>query len=99
MRNELGSYSVFKILKIEDDGVHVRLYSNVYETPPSDVDVSTLYVAEKHRRADEPMGMRHMPVSNRSFASWKTDYIQTVPVTEDELEGYNLWLDDEPWYF
>ncbi len=35
--NENGTYSVLKILKLDENGVHVRLYSNQFPTPPSKV--------------------------------------------------------------
>jgi hypothetical protein len=42
--NENGSYAILKILKIDDAGVHVRLYSNQYPQHPADVDETKLYI-------------------------------------------------------
>jgi len=97
--NESGSYSVLKILKIDDDGVHVRLYSNQFSERPTDVDPDTLYMAGMDRREDESLGMGHAPVSRASFATWGAEYIKTVSVTEEELEGYEMWLEAGGGYF
>src|SRR5258707_11592347 len=43
-RNENGSFSVLKILKLDEQGVHVRLYSNRFSTQPAELDESTLYM-------------------------------------------------------
>jgi hypothetical protein len=98
-QNDDGSYSVLKILKVDDHGVHVRLYSNQFSQRPNDVDSNTLYMAGIDRKPDERLGMGHLPISKASFSSWGAQYIKTVPVTDDELEGYRMWLDAEGGYF
>jgi hypothetical protein len=98
-RNDNGSYSVMKILKLDDGGVHVRLYSNQFPSPPSQVDESTLYMAGVDRKPNETLGMGHAPVSKKSFAGWKAIFFQQSAVKDDELEGYKMWLEAKGGYF
>lgn len=99
IQNQNGSYSVLKILKVDDGGVHVRLYSNQFSTPPTKVDESRLYMAGVDRKPDETLGMGHAPISKRSFAGWKAVFFQESVVKDDELEEYKMWLDAKGGYF
>jgi hypothetical protein len=98
-QNDNGSYSVMKILKLDDAGVHVRLYSNQFPTPPAKVDESTLYMVGVDRKPNETLGMGHAPISKRSFTGWKAVFFQQSAVKEDELEGYKIWLEAKGGYF
>lgn len=96
---EEGTYTVLKVLKIDKEGVHVRMYSNVYKTPPRQIDESTLYMAGMNRKPDEALGMGHAPISNESFSTWGATFVQQSSVAESELEGYNMWLESGGGYF
>ena len=97
--NEDGTYSVLKILKLDEGGVHVRLYSNVYPHHPTELDLSELYMAGMDRGPKERLGMGHVPFSRESFAAWGASHILTASVTEEELEGYYIWEEAEAGYF
>jgi hypothetical protein len=90
---------VLKILKIDAGGMHVRTYSNVFEQRPRDVDESTLYMAGIDHKPSEAMGMGHLAIAKASFRNWRAELIKVVPVREDELEGYKMWLDAKGGYF
>jgi hypothetical protein len=94
-----GTYTVLKILKLDDQGVHVRLYSNVYEASPTRIDESTLYLAGMDRKPEEALGMGHVPISRESFATWGATFVQQSSVSPDELEGYRTWLEAGGGYF
>ena len=96
---EKGGYSVLKILKLDDHGVHVRLYSNHLAEPPKKIDESTLYMAGMNRKPGETLGMGHAPISKRSFEGWKATFFQRSTVKEEELDGYKMWLDGNGGYF
>ena len=98
-RGEKGGYTVLKILKIDDRGVHVRLYSNHFPVPPMRVDESTLYMAGMDRKAEEALGMGHLPISKGSFAGWGTVLIQRSTVQPNELDGYEEWKKANGGYF
>jgi hypothetical protein len=94
-----GNYSVLKILKLDPQGVHVRVYSNQFPEFPSKLDQSQLYMAGIDRKPNESMGMGHVPISRKSFASWGARFIKIVPVSAEELEGYNMWKEASGGYF
>lgn len=96
---EGGTFAPLKILKLDDHGVHIRTYSNVYAEVPSRIDESSLYMAGMDSREEEPPGMGHLPISRESFASWGATFIQKSSVSPDELEGYQMWLEAEGGYF
>ena len=96
---ENGAYSVLKILKLDEQGVHVRLYSNQFSTPPNKVDESTLFMAGVDRKPNETLGMGHAPLSKKSFEGWKATFFQQSAVKEEELEGYKMWLEAKGGYF
>lgn len=97
--NENGTYSVLKILKLDERGVHVRLYSNQFSTPPSAVDEEKLYMVGTDRKPNEGLGIGHLPVSKKSFEDWHATFIQQSTVKDEELEGYNMWLEGKGGYF
>ena len=90
-KGEKGDFSVLKILKVDDKGVHVRLYSNRYSSPPKKLEESSLYMAGMNRKPGEELGMGHLPLSKASFAGWKATYFQQSSVSEAELDGYRIW--------
>jgi len=94
-----GTHKVLKVLKLDEGGVHVRLFSNVFPSPPTEVDELSLYMAGTDRRPEEPMGMGHLPISHRSFASWNAVFFQQLRVTDDELDGYRMWAEAKGGYF
>jgi hypothetical protein len=96
---ENGGFSVLKILKLDDGGVHVRLYSNHFTTPPTKIDEGTLYMAGMNRKPGEQLGMGHAPISKKSFAGWKAVFIQQSSVKKEELKGYEMWLEAKGGYF
>lgn len=98
-RDEKGAYAVIKILKLDDVGVHIRLYSNQFTEHPTTLDESTLYMAGVDHGPNESLGMGHLPVSRESFAQWGARFIKTVDVTEDELDGYAMWKEASGGYF
>lgn len=99
-RNDNGSYSVLKILKVDDVGLHIRVYSNQFAEPPSEVDESALYMVGVNRKPDERIGMGHLPFLKRSFEDgWRATFFQQSTVSEDELDGYRMWLEANGGYF
>jgi hypothetical protein len=94
-----GSYGIIKVLKTDDGGVHLRVYSNRFEARPTSVRESDLYMAGMDRKAGEQLGMGHAPISWRSFRTWGAEFVQVSSVAESELEGYRMWQEAEGGYF
>lgn len=99
VKEEDGTYGVIKILKMDNHGVHVRQYSNQFLEHPNSVDSAALYMAGIHRKPDEKLGLGHTPISNESFAGWQIRLIQVEQTTDEELEGYEYWKEEDGGYF
>lgn len=93
MQSDFGKYSLFKIVKIDAPGVHLRLYSNLFSAAPKRINEATLYVAGTPRKDADTVGLEHLPVSNRSFSKWKATFVQQSTVAAGELDGYAVWLE------
>ena len=98
---EKGGYNVLKVLKTDAMGVHIRLYSNVYPSLPATLDIETLYLAGLDEQSEQTdLGMGHLPISFDSFMTWQAVPLnQFEPVSEDQLEGYQMWQEAEGGYF
>jgi hypothetical protein len=94
-----GNFAPLKILKVDERGVHIRIYSNVYPAPPAHIEESSLYMAGVDKLEAEPLGVGHMPISNETFSGWGATLVQQSSVVAEELEGYEAWLEAEGGYF
>ena len=101
-RDEEGSFSVLKVLDVDDVAIHVRIYSNQYAKaptePPDDLELRGLDpdALEKLQRGepiDPPgrLGMGHLPFSRQTFAGIGGRLIGVVPVDPSELDGVEEW--------
>ena len=82
-------FRVIKILALDEKAVHVRLYKNRFPSRPQSVNQSELSLG----RVDDAggFGMGHIPMSRENFTNGQPIFIQQSTVTEEELEGYQLW--------
>ena len=87
-----GSFSVAKILVMDDSAVHIRLYANKWKQRPSlsEVEQTKLSMGNINNK-EEGFGMGHLPLSRQTFAQWHAMPLKVIPVADDELEGYKLW--------
>lgn len=97
--NDDDSYSVLKVLKVDAKGVHVRIYSNRFESALTAIDASALYLAGIDHKPEESLGLGHLPVSHEHFEAWKPRFVQREGVTEEELDGYRVWLEEGGGFF
>lgn len=81
-QNKDGSYGVTKILALDDFAVHVRMYSNTFETKPSDLNSSDL-----------KFFIGHAPMAKEGFLIDKPELLKIEDVSENELEGYKMYLE------
>ena len=96
---EKGGYAVVKILKLDDGGVHLRMYSNVFRERPRAVDTAKLYMAGINHKPTEQLGMGHATISKASFRTWGAEFIQSETVRSEELDGYRMWKESGGGYF
>ena len=84
-----GTFSIVKILAIDDDIVHIRIYNNRFATRPEQVDASQLSLGTLDDQGG--FGIGHFPIPLSEFEAWDPRFLQSEGVTEEELEGYRLW--------
>lgn len=98
---EEGGYTVNKVLYKDEQGVHLRTYSNIFYDIPTQLDTNKLFIAGMDDISDEvAMGMGHIPVSFASFMTWQAIDLNTCQtVDESELKGYRIWQEAEGGYF
>jgi hypothetical protein len=82
-------YQVAKILVVDPNAVHIRLYKNLFSRRPGQIDLRTLSL-DTIRDADG-FCMGHLPLSQSEFSAWEPVLITRTTVTQDELEGYDVW--------
>ncbi len=90
-KNDNGAYSVLKILKVEGEGLHIRIYSNQFDAPPTQVDERTLTVAGMDHKPNEILGQADLPILKERFDNYKAAFVQQSTVKDDELQGYKTW--------
>ena len=74
------AWQIVKVLRIDEQAVHLRSYEARFDQPPAEVDT-----------ADLPVAIGHMPLAPDGFQPDPARLIATEPVTEQELEGYRIW--------
>lgn len=87
--NGNGTFGIVKILVVEPDAVHVRIYKQKFLTRPASVDPHSLTLGSINDK--DGMGIGHLPLSRATFASWQPILLCHDTVTEEELDGYRLW--------
>jgi hypothetical protein len=89
VRGDEGSFSVAKVLVVDDKGVHIRLYKQKFQSRPESLDERTLTLGSIHD--PDGFGMGHLPLAREAFWRMEPQLIQVSTVKEDELDGYREW--------
>jgi hypothetical protein len=89
VENGKGGYVVAKILVLDPAVVHVRVYRDVFSSRPVQVNEGVLTLGTL--RDPNGFGMGHLPLSRRTFAAWKPQFIKASTVSARELDGYEAW--------
>lgn len=88
-----GSFHVVKILVLDDSAAHIAIYANRFPARPTTIDPSALTFGsiDDENVENEGIGVMHLPLSRETFMQDQPVFITRTPVTEAELEGYNMW--------
>ena len=81
-QNEDKTYYLTKILVIDDFAVHVRTYSDNFNTKPNDINSENLKIL-----------IGHAPMDKNGFLVDKPELLKVEKVNESELEGYKMYLE------
>jgi hypothetical protein len=84
-------FGIARVLKIDPEIVHVRIYKQHFSQRPRAIDPAKLTLGTIDD--DGGFGMGHLPLRTPTFAEREPVFITYLPVDEDELQGYNVWKD------
>lgn len=82
-------FRVVKVLAVEPQVVHIRMYKNKFDGRPERVELNTLSLGTIHDA--EGFGIGHLPIAAAEFAAWQPVFIQKGSLSKEELEGYEEW--------
>jgi hypothetical protein len=77
-----GSWRIVRVLAVDERAVHLRSYTDRFAEQPKDVDLAKLN-----------WFIGHVPVAREGFEKEPRVLVKVVPVADEELEGYKLYLD------
>jgi hypothetical protein len=84
-----GSFSIAKVLKLESEIVHVRIYQQLFQQRPGAIDPGALTLGTIHDI--DRLGIGHLPLRLATFIDHKPMLLTHAEVKPEELQGYNLW--------
>ncbi len=85
-----GRFGVVKVLVLEPEAVHVRIYKQKFDTRPTIVDPQSLTLGGVNDKGGTGIG--HLPLSRATFASWQPFFLSQQTVSDEELDGYKMWM-------
>ncbi|MFZ1280114.1 MAG: hypothetical protein WAR59_04710 [Ignavibacteriaceae bacterium] len=91
VNSENGKYGIIKVLVMDSNVVHIKIYANSFETRPIELDTSKLTLGTIH---DKEFGIGHMPIEKQELLRWEPRLIMHQSVSKEELKGYNLWKEE-----
>ena len=81
-----------KVLVVDDEAVHIRVYKERFEHRPSAVDPDRLTLGSIDDT--DGFGVGHLPLAREEFMRWEPELLGTAEVDDEELEGYRMWADE-----
>jgi hypothetical protein len=83
-----GTFSIAKVLKIEPEIVHVKIYKQHFSQRPRSIDPSALTLGSIHDK--DGFGMGHLPLRLATFMDREPIFLTHAEVLPNELQGYNV---------
>ena len=83
------TFSIAKVLKLEPEIIHVRIYKQHFQQRPRSIDPSALTLGSIHDK--DGFGMGHLPLRLATFMDREPIFLTHAEVLPNELQGYNLW--------
>jgi hypothetical protein len=82
-------FGVAKILKLEPDKIHIRVYKQRFGSRPRSVALDQLTLGAIDDT--DGIGAGHVPLLITTFKRWQPVFLTYSEVKPDELEGYEAW--------
>jgi hypothetical protein len=83
------AFSIARVLKLDPEIVHARIYKQHFPQRPRSIDPGTLTLGTIHDQ--DGFGMGHLPLRRSAFMEREPVFITYTEVKAEELEGYNFW--------
>lgn len=83
------TFCIAKVLKLDPEIVHVRIYKEHFQQRPRSIDPAALTLGTIHDK--DGFGMGHLPLRLATFINSEPIFLTHAELTPEELEGYNLW--------
>ena len=88
-----GHYRAAKVVAWDADGVHLRLYKNLWGRRPKAVASRSLALGTIND--PDGFGVGHLVLTKKEFGSWKPVFLSRADLTPDEVASYKLWEQGE----
>jgi hypothetical protein len=85
-----GKFGIVKVLVINNEEAHIKIYKNKYDLRPTKVDLKTLSLGSINDK-EGGFGIGHAPLEKIGFDNWKPVQVGFEEVTKEDLEGYEMW--------
>ncbi len=87
--DDQGHYRTAKVVALDADGIHLRLYKNRWERRPKEVAPNSLALGTINDQ--DGFGVGHLVLTKEDFGSWKPMFLFRADLTPDELAGVKMW--------
>jgi hypothetical protein len=70
------------------------LYTNTFSSRPKQINPEDLTISinmDDVGKSGFRIGIGHIPLEEEAFRRSKPEFIMKAPVTEEELDGYQIW--------
>ena len=81
-KNPDSTYSLTKVLALDESVVHLRMFSDTFKTKPININSQDLKIL-----------IGHSPLDKNGFLHDKPELLKVEEVKESELEGYKMYLE------
>ncbi len=82
-------FSIARVLKLEPEIVHVRIYKQHFAKRPRSIDPEALTLGSIDD--EDGFGMGHLPLRLATFMEREPIFLTHAELLPNELQGYNLW--------
>ena len=86
-------WGYLKVLRCDSQTVHIAYYTQKSWLIPRTIEARKLGTGVM--RNGKLGGIGHMPFTRAGFEAWPLNQIGFASVGKEELEGYQIWLDEE----
>lgn len=83
-------YAIVKVLGLIGDGGYIRVYSNLFDHVPDELEEESLFVGDPDDEND--VGLAFLPTTQSSLRTWRLTWIQSGEVTPSEAKTVQRWI-------